>query len=81
MHKLWHPSVLAGQCFVLGAVLELSGDRACTRAQVIVLVGTGWSYMTPFLRDREKRILMIVIPLQARCPQHSRALRDWVFPL
>ena len=34
--------------------------------QVIVLVGTGWSYMTPFLRDREKRILMVVIPLQVR---------------
>ena len=34
--------------------------------QVVVLIGTGWSYMTPFLRDREKRILMIVIPLQAR---------------
>ncbi len=32
--------------------------------QVVVLVGTGWSYMTPFLRDREKRILMVVIPLQ-----------------
>ena len=27
-------------------------------------MGTGWSYMTPFLRDREKRILMVVIPLQ-----------------
>ncbi len=32
--------------------------------QVVVLVGTGWSYMTPFLRDREKRLLMVVIPLQ-----------------
>ena len=34
---------------------------------MIVLVGTGWSYMTPFLRDREKRILMVVIPLQVIC--------------
>ena len=33
---------------------------------MIVLVGTGWSYMTPFLRDREKRILMVVIPLQVK---------------
>ena len=31
---------------------------------VIVLIGTGWSYMKPFLGDREKRILMVVIPLQ-----------------
>ena len=42
----------------------MSWTCARTCAQVIVLVGTGWSYMTPFLRDREKRILMIVIPLQ-----------------
>lgn len=34
--------------------------------QVVVLVGTGWSYMKPLLAKREKRILMIVIPLQAR---------------
>lgn len=32
--------------------------------QVIVLVGTGWSYMKPLLAQREKRILMVVIPLQ-----------------
>jgi len=31
---------------------------------VVVLVGTGWSYMKPFIADREKRILMVVIPLQ-----------------
>lgn len=31
---------------------------------VVVLVGTGWSYMKPFIADRERNILMIVIPLQ-----------------
>lgn len=31
---------------------------------VVVLIGTGWSYMTPFLGSSEKRVLMIVIPLQ-----------------
>eukprot|EP00798_Chlamydomonas_sp_ICE-L_P015863 gene15863-21990_t len=31
---------------------------------VVVLVGTGWSYMKPFLSDRDKRILLVVIPLQ-----------------
>ena len=44
---------------------------------MIVLVGTGWSYMTPFLRDREKRILMVVIPLQvkaAHCPPSCQAV-------
>ena len=38
---------------------------------MVVLVGTGWSYMTPFLRDREKRLLMVVIPLQVCCSLQS----------
>ena len=44
------------------------GPLCASLAQVIVLVGTGWSYMTPFLKDREKRILMVVIPLQVLIP-------------
>ncbi|GAB4858601.1 hypothetical protein Ancab_010075 [Ancistrocladus abbreviatus] len=31
---------------------------------LIVLIGTGWSFLKPFLQDREKKVLMIVIPLQ-----------------
>ncbi|GLJ47639.1 hypothetical protein SUGI_1006410 [Cryptomeria japonica] len=31
---------------------------------VIVLIGTGWSILKPFLQEKEKRVLMIVIPLQ-----------------
>ncbi|KQK00367.1 hypothetical protein BRADI_3g48890v3 [Brachypodium distachyon] len=31
---------------------------------VIVLIGTGWSFLKPYLQDREKSVLMIVIPLQ-----------------
>eukprot|EP00939_MAST-03C_sp_MAST-3C-sp1_P003758 g3758.t1 len=31
---------------------------------VIVLIGTGWSFMKPFMDKREKRIVCIVIPLQ-----------------
>jgi hypothetical protein len=31
---------------------------------VIVLVGTGWSLMKPFLSDRDKKILFLVLPLQ-----------------
>ena len=31
---------------------------------VVVLIGTGWSFLKPFLNEREKQVLMIVIPLQ-----------------
>ena len=31
---------------------------------VIVLIGTGWSYLRPFIGENEKKILVIVIPLQ-----------------
>jgi hypothetical protein len=31
---------------------------------VIALIGTGWSFLKPFLQDKEKKVLMVVIPLQ-----------------
>eukprot|EP00291_Cryptomonas_curvata_P022974 CAMPEP_0172171972 /NCGR_PEP_ID=MMETSP1050-20130122/12188_1 /TAXON_ID=233186 /ORGANISM="Cryptomonas curvata, Strain CCAP979/52" /LENGTH=434 /DNA_ID=CAMNT_0012843461 /DNA_START=54 /DNA_END=1358 /DNA_ORIENTATION=- len=31
---------------------------------VILLLGTGWSFIKPFLADRDKRILLVVLPLQ-----------------
>jgi len=31
---------------------------------VILLIGTGWSFLKPFLNEREKKVMMIVIPLQ-----------------
>jgi hypothetical protein len=31
---------------------------------VVVLVGMGWSYMKPFIGDKEKRIILILVPLQ-----------------
>ncbi|KAJ7537612.1 hypothetical protein O6H91_11G014500 [Diphasiastrum complanatum] len=31
---------------------------------VIILIGTGWSILKPFLQDKEKKVLMVVIPLQ-----------------
>lgn len=31
---------------------------------VVVLIGTGWSYIKPFIGEKEKKILVIVIPLQ-----------------
>ena len=32
----------------------------------IVLIGTGWAFVKHILNDKDKKIFMIVIPLQAR---------------
>ncbi|KAJ6822495.1 protein GPR107-like [Iris pallida] len=52
---------------------------------VIVLIGTGWSFLKPFLQDREKKILILVIPLQVVANLASVVIgetgpfiRDWV---
>ncbi|XP_039145197.1 protein CANDIDATE G-PROTEIN COUPLED RECEPTOR 7-like [Dioscorea cayenensis subsp. rotundata] len=52
---------------------------------VIVLIGTGWSFLKPFLQDREKKVLMILIPLQVIANIASTVIgetgpfiRDWV---
>ncbi|GMH39727.1 hypothetical protein BSKO_07625 [Bryopsis sp. KO-2023] len=31
---------------------------------LVVLIGTGWSYLRPFIGEKEKKILVVVIPLQ-----------------
>ena len=31
---------------------------------VLALIGTGWAFIKPFLSDRDKKIIMVVIPLQ-----------------
>ena len=31
---------------------------------VVVLIAAGWSYMKPLLSEREKQILLLVVPLQ-----------------
>lgn len=38
--------------------------KAVLLFSVIVLIGTGWSFLKPFLQEKEKKVLMFVIPLQ-----------------
>lgn len=52
---------------------------------VIILIGTGWSFLKPFLQEKEKKVLMIVIPLQVLANIASIVIgetgpfiRDWV---
>ncbi|KAH7678677.1 Transmembrane protein GPR107/GPR108-like protein [Dioscorea alata] len=50
-----------------------------------VIIGTGWSFLNPFLQNREKKVLMILIPLQVIANIASTVIgkmgpfiRDWV---
>lgn len=52
---------------------------------VIILIGTGWAFLKPFLQDREKKVLLIVIPLQVLANVASVVIgetgpfiKDWV---
>lgn len=38
--------------------------KGVTLFTVIILIGTGWSFLKPYLQEREKIVLMFVIPLQ-----------------
>ncbi|KAL5697313.1 Protein CANDIDATE G-PROTEIN COUPLED REPTOR 7 [Ranunculus cassubicifolius] len=82
--------------FSLASILILAGVPEilnCVRDQppstllftVIVLIGTGWSFLKPFLQEREKKVLRIVIPLQVITNVASVVIgetgpfiRDWV---
>eukprot|EP00257_Ricinus_communis_P017964 XP_015576536.1 protein GPR107 [Ricinus communis] len=52
---------------------------------VIILIGTGWSFLKPYLQEREKNVLMIVIPLQVLeniayvvISETGPATKDWM---
>ncbi|KAF8369379.1 hypothetical protein HHK36_032612 [Tetracentron sinense] len=52
---------------------------------VIILIGTGWSFLKPYLQEREKKVLMTVIPLQVLeniasvvIGETGPAMKDWL---
>ena len=42
----------------------LYGVKGAALFIVIVLIGSGWSFVKPFLSERDKKIVMIILPLQ-----------------
>ena len=44
--------------------------KGATLFIVIVLIGSGWSFVKPFLSDRDKKIVMIILPLQVSRQPH-----------
>lgn len=47
--------------FIYYAVTFVKGTFLFT---VILLIGTGWSFVKPFLNDREKKIILVILVLQ-----------------
>ncbi|KAL5566841.1 hypothetical protein UlMin_030005 [Ulmus minor] len=52
---------------------------------VIVLIGTGWTFLKPYLQEREKKVLVTIIPLQvleniasAIIGETGPATKDWM---
>ncbi|KAG2680669.1 hypothetical protein I3760_11G108900 [Carya illinoinensis] len=59
--------------------------KGITLFTLIVLIGTGWSFLKPYLQDKEKKVLMIVIPLQVvaniaqvAIDENGPFAQDWV---
>jgi len=52
----------------------LTFARGCLLVIVIALIGAGWSLLKPFLTDREKKVLMVILPLQVRRRRTPRLL-------
>lgn len=42
----------------------LYGVKGAALFTVIALIGSGWSFVKPFLSNRDKRIVMVILPLQ-----------------
>lgn len=47
--------------FILGKTFRLKGAVLFI---TIVLIGTGWTFIKHILADKDKKLFMIVIPLQ-----------------
>uniref|UniRef100_A0A6N2JXV4 CAND6/7 N-terminal domain-containing protein n=1 Tax=Salix viminalis TaxID=40686 RepID=A0A6N2JXV4_SALVM len=56
--------VFANCCASLKVSMDVNFLKGITLFTLIVLIGTGWSFLKPYLQDKEKKVLMIVIPLQ-----------------
>lgn len=54
-------------CRLKGAVLFIT----------IVLIGTGWTFIKHILADKDKKLFMIVIPLQVRISLQSEWTNSW----
>ena len=45
----------------------------------IILIGTGWAFIKHILSKRDKKIFMIVIPLQVRSSYSSQAKQNAIW--
>jgi len=61
----YHYQDVSGSAGGWGIVYYLfAGAKGLLMFVLIALIGTGWKFVKPFLSEKDKRIFMIVIPLQ-----------------
>lgn len=71
----YHVMMLTGDASGLAAAVYVAAFvKGILMFSVILLIGTGWSFIKPFLNKRDKRILMFVLPLQVRIRQRVAVL-------
>ncbi|CAN1233941.1 Protein CANDIDATE G-PROTEIN COUPLED RECEPTOR 7 [Linum perenne] len=72
---------------VMAALLLVKAMKLVCAAEdkIHVLIGTGWSFLKPYLQEREKSVLMVVVPLQVLenvanvvIDETGPATKDWV---
>ncbi|CAI0433741.1 unnamed protein product [Linum tenue] len=81
-------AVVVGKIHLIMAALLLvkSLKLICAAEDKLhVLIGTGWSFLKPYLHEREKNVLMVVFPLQVLenianvvIDETGPATKDWV---
>ncbi|CAI0462350.1 unnamed protein product [Linum tenue] len=81
-------AVVVGKIHLIMAALLLvkSMKLICAAEDKLhVLIGTGWSFLKPYLHEREKNVLMVVFPLQVLenianvvIDETGPATKDWV---
>lgn len=50
--------------FSNNSIVHFPSIKGVLMFTVVVLIGAGWSFVKPFVTDKEKKVILVVIPLQ-----------------
>jgi hypothetical protein len=83
LHRQWTGQMSGGLDVVFYTVQTIKG---IVLFSVILLLGTGWSLLKPFLSERDRKILLLMLPLQifvnialAMIEEQSEGSANWMW--